>query len=188
MSRSLNVRPRLHRDLEHLEVAGRDRHPAAAAVERSLAVGGERPTDDAERQAVAALERHAARRARVRRRRESRAAARRRRARPARPLPPSRTARPFSDIRIVSTLCVSNPGSTRPSAIAVRMSSAEPTSSTSASATSTTTRIERALFCRNPVPERPLLSFSVVVRSVLRALQRRDQAEDDAGAERHRAA
>ena len=65
------------------------------------------------------------------------------------------------------------------------MSSAEPTSSTSASATSTTTRIERALFWRKPVPERPLLSFSVVVRSVARALERRNQAEEDAGAERH---
>ena len=32
--------------------------------------------------------------------------------------------------------------------------------------TSVTTRIDRALFCRKPVPDRPLLSFSVVVRSV----------------------
>ena len=55
----------LHRDLEDLEVAGRHRHPAAAAVVRTLAVGGERPADDAERQAVAALQRHAARRARL---------------------------------------------------------------------------------------------------------------------------
>ena len=48
----------------------------------------------------------------------------------------------------------------------MRISSAEPISSTSASATSMTTRTERTLFCRKPVPERPLLSFSVVVRSV----------------------
>ena len=61
---------------------------------------------------------------------------------------------------------MSNPGSTRPSATAVRISSADPISSTSASATSTTTRTERTLFCRNPVPDRPALSFSVVVRSV----------------------
>ena len=47
------------------------------------------------------------------------------------------------------------------------MSSADPMSSTSASATSTTTSIERALFCRKPVPDRPPLSLSVVVRSVL---------------------
>ena len=48
----------------------------------------------------------------------------------------------------------------------MRISSAEPISSTSASATSVTTRIDRALFCRKPVPDRPLASLSVVVRSV----------------------
>ena len=47
----------------------------------------------------------------------------------------------------------------------MRMSSADPMRSTSASATSTITRIDRTLFCLNPLPERPLLSFSVVVRS-----------------------
>ena len=78
VSRSLNVASALHRDLEHLEVARRHRHPAAAAVERALAVGRERPPDDAERQAVAALQRHAARRARARRRRGSPSASRRR--------------------------------------------------------------------------------------------------------------
>ena len=36
----------LDRDLEDLEVARRHRHPAAAAVERALAVGGKRPADD----------------------------------------------------------------------------------------------------------------------------------------------
>ncbi len=72
---------------------------------------------------------------------------------------------PASDIRIVSTFVASKPGSTPPSAAADRISSAAPTSSTSASATSVTTRIERALFWRKPVPERPLLSFSVLVRS-----------------------
>src|SRR5580765_2580838 len=50
-------------NLENLEVAWRNRHPAAAAVIGALAVRVERPADDAERQAVAALERHAARRA-----------------------------------------------------------------------------------------------------------------------------
>ena len=39
VSRSVNVAAALHRNLEHLEVARRDRHPAAAAVERP-AVGG----------------------------------------------------------------------------------------------------------------------------------------------------
>ena len=38
-------------------------------------------------------------------------------------------------------------------------------SSTIASATSTTTRTERALFWRRPVPERPALSLSVALRS-----------------------
>ncbi len=38
-------------------------------------------------------------------------------------------------------------------------------SSTRASATSVMTSTARILFCRSPVPERPLLSFSVVVRS-----------------------
>src|SRR5687768_881054 len=73
---------------------------------------------------------------------------------------------PVIDIRIVSTLLASNPGSTRPSAIAERISSADPISNVSASATSVTTRIERVLFWRNPVPDRPPVSFNVVVRSV----------------------
>ncbi len=153
--------PALHRDLEHLEVARRDGHPAAAAVEWAVGLA----PDDLEWQTVAALQRHAARRARVRRRRGSRAAVRRRRAPAARPLRTSRNRGPVSDIRIVSTRDASKPGSTCDSATAVLISSAEPMSSTSASATSVTTRTERALFCRKPVPDRPLLSFSVVVRS-----------------------
>ena len=87
-------------------------------------------------------------------------------------------------MRIVSTLLASKPGSTLRRATSVRISSADPTSSSSASATSTTTRIERALFWRKPVPERPPLSLSVVREIGPRALQRRDQAEDNAGADR----
>ena len=154
----------LDRDLEHLEVAGRDRHPAAAAVERPVAVSG--TADDDERQAVAALQRHAARRAGVDDAGDRLAAARRRRAPPARRLRTSRTAAP-SATSASSARCARRSRDRRaPSAIAVRMSSAEPISRTSASATSTTTRIERALFWRKPVPDRPLLSLSVVVRSV----------------------
>ena len=83
----------LHRDLEHLEVAGRHRHPAAAAVIRTLAVGRERPPDDAERQAVAALRAARSRSRSPRPRRESPSASRRRCAPPVRPLPTCRTAR-----------------------------------------------------------------------------------------------
>ena len=58
---ALGERPAaLHGDPEHLEVARRHGLPPAAAVERPV---GQRPADDDERQAVAALERHAARRA-----------------------------------------------------------------------------------------------------------------------------
>ena len=53
--------PALHGDLEDLEVAGRHRHPAAAAMSGPL----RRPADDEEPEAVAALQRHAARGARV---------------------------------------------------------------------------------------------------------------------------
>ena len=156
----------LDRDLEDFEVAGRHRHPPAAAVERTLAVGRQRPPDDPERRSVAALQRNAARGARVLRRPESSAASRRRCGRPARLPPPFRTAR-LSSTSSASGRCGCRiPGSTRPSATAVRIRSAEPISSTSASATSTTTSTERTLFCRKPVPDRPALSFSVVVRSV----------------------
>ena len=54
-------------------------------------------------------------------------------------------------------------------------SKAEPTSKVSASATSVTTRIERVLFWRNPVPERPPASPSTSMSVGLRALQGRDQ-------------
>ena len=64
------------------------------------------------------------------------------------------------------------------------MNSAAPTSSTSASPISVTTSSARALFCRNPLPDRPLLSLIVVFRSIARRLQRRNQAEDEAGGER----
>ena len=73
---------------------------------------------------------------------------------------------PDNDIRIVSTLVESKPGSTRASASAVRMRSADPTRRINASATSTITSVARARFCRRPVPDRPLASFSDVVRSV----------------------
>ncbi len=68
-------------------------------------------------------------------------------------------------MRIVSTLVASKPGSTLRSATAVRTSSAEPMSSTRARATSSTTSTARVLFCRNPLPERPLPSLRVVLRS-----------------------
>ena len=127
----------LHRDLEHVEVARRDRHPAAAAVERPVL---ERPADDPERQTVAALERHAAGGAGARRRRAARAARstplrttcrhafglQELRARQRHPHRQHVRARRSRDRRA-------------PSATAVRMSSAEPMSSTSASATSVTT-------------------------------------------------
>ena len=47
----------------------------------------------------------------------------------------------------------------------LRISSAAPTSSTSASAVSTTTSAERTRLCLTAVPERPLASFNVVTRS-----------------------
>ena len=72
---------------------------------------------------------------------------------------------PVIDMRMVNTLSALKPGSTRLSATADRMSKAEPTSKVSASATSVTTRIDRVLFCRNPVPDRPPVSFNVEVRS-----------------------
>ena len=56
----------------------------------------------------------------------------------------------------------------------------------SASATSTTTSSDRALFWRKPVPERPPLSFSVEAEVGARALDRRNQAEEHARAERDR--
>ena len=72
---------------------------------------------------------------------------------------------PLSDMRIVSTFSASKPGFTAPSAIEVRISRAEPTSSTTASATSLITSMVRALFWRSPVPERPPLSLRVALRS-----------------------
>ena len=69
----------------------------------------------------------------------------------------------MSAIRIVSTLAVLKPGSTRPSAMAERMSSVEPTSSVSARATSVTTRAARVRPCKAPpLPDRPP-SFSASV-------------------------
>ena len=76
----------------------------------------------------------------------------------------------MSDICIVSTLRASKPGSTLRRAPNVRISKAAPTSSTSANAISVTTRIDRALFCRNPLPARKPLSLSVAFRSVRDAL------------------
>ena len=68
---------------------------------------------------------------------------------------------PVIDIRIVSTPFALKPGSTLLRATKVRTSSAEPTSRTSASATSATTSTDRVLFCWKPVPARLLLSFNV---------------------------
>ncbi len=68
---------------------------------------------------------------------------------------------------MVRTLFASNPGSTCPSAIAVRIRRAEPIRRVRASATSLTTRIDLVLFWRNPpLPVRPALSLSVPAKSV----------------------
>src|SRR5271170_4274565 len=72
---------------------------------------------------------------------------------------------PVSDISIVRTLCALKPGSTLRKAMKVRISRAAPISRTIASETSVTTSKERTLLWRNPVPERLLLSLSVVLRS-----------------------
>ena len=77
---------------------------------------------------------------------------------------------PFKDISIVKTLCVSNPGFTERMTVNVRIKSAAPTSKIKASAISVTTKIARALFCRNPLPVRDPLSFKVSDNSVLEAL------------------
>ena len=148
------------RNLEGAEVGRRDRREAAAAVKRPV----ERAPFDDERQAEAALQRHAAGGAgdldagqgvqplgavphQLRHRGRLRE-----------PRAPQRHAHR-------QHLCASKPGSTARSATNVRMNSAAPTSSTSASPISLTTSSARALFCRNPLPERPLLSLSVVFRS-----------------------
>ena len=67
----------------------------------------------------------------------------------------------------------------------VRMSSAEPISSTRASETSLITSSERALPWRNPVPERLPLSLSVEFRSEREALKRGKQSEENAGEQRN---
>ena len=72
---------------------------------------------------------------------------------------------PVSDVRIVSTLAASKPGSTRLRDNDVRISNAEPTSSTSASATSPATSTARVRFCRKPEPVRPPPSLRVAPRS-----------------------
>ena len=171
----------LDRNLEHLEISRRHREPAAAAVIRAVV---ERPTDDRERQAEAALQRDAARRARDldagQRVQAFDAVAHqsvRRRAVVAK-------RGPLSDIRIVRTLCVSKPGSTSRSAIDVRISSADPTSRISASATSPTTSSDRALLWRNARARRPAAFLQRGVEVGARSLQRREQTEQDAGAER----
>ena len=65
------------------------------------------------------------------------------------------------------------------------MSSAEPISRTSASATSITTSTDRVLFWRNPLPGSAAAFLERRRQIGLRALKRRDQAEEDARAERH---
>ena len=74
-------------------------------------------------------------------------------------------APPASDVWNVNTLRGSRPGSTDRNPTKLRISSAAPTSSTSASAISATTSAERMRLWRTPVPERPLASFSVDTRS-----------------------
>ena len=71
---------------------------------------------------------------------------------------------------MVSTLCVSKPGSTASSFMNVRISNAAPITRTSASAISVTTSTERSLPLRKPMPERLLLSLSVAARLGLDAL------------------
>ena len=125
-SRSVNARPRLIGNLEHLEVARRDRQPAAAAVERPLCSSG-RP-DDRE---AAGRSRLRAARSRWRwppRRRAPRAAARRRRAPSARRPPTSGSAARSATSASSARCSASKPGSTRRSASDVRISSADPTS------------------------------------------------------------
>ena len=173
----------LERDLEDVEVAGRDRHPAAAAMKR--AVGRQRAADDDERKPVAALERHAAGGA------GGHDAGHRAQALDAvahHLLDAFGLQEPRSGQRHPhrqDVLRHRSPDRRGRSATAVRISSAEPMSSTSASATSTTTSSERALFWRKPVPERPALSFSVDAEVGARPWSAGDQAEEDARAERH---
>ena len=92
---------------------------------------------------------------------------------------------PLSDMRIVRTRCGSKPGSTARSAMKVRMNSAAPTSSTSASPISLTTSNARALFCRKPLPDRPLLSLMVVLRSTRAARSAGNRPKTQPGQQRH---
>ena len=73
---------------------------------------------------------------------------------------------PVRDVRIVSTLAASKPGSTAPSASDVRISSAEPISRTDARATSPTTSTARVRCWRKPAPARPPPSLRVAPGSV----------------------
>ena len=180
------------RNLEHVEVPGEIDLSSPAVRPDAL----DRPADDLR---TAGRSRLRAARSTWRSRASTPGSARTR-SRPAgsadrRPRP-SRTCGSVSDIRIVRTLCDTNPGFTARSAMNDRISSDAPTSSTSASATSATTRIDRALFCRNPLPDRPPLSFSVRFRST-RTPERqardprarppaREQAEHQTGRQRDR--
>ena len=148
-------------DLERIEVARDGEVDAATARERTF-IGA---ADDVERQAVAALQRHAARH-----RRGGDAGnlpdAFERQARGliggrGRLVPRPRQRRAHDRAR--SRSC--SPGSTPPSASDVRINSAAPTSSTTARLTSTSTSTERVLFWRKPLPERLLESLMIAFRS-----------------------
>ena len=92
---------------------------------------------------------------------------------------------PVSDIRIVSTLRGSNPGSTPPSATAVRISRADPISRISASATSVDDEHGSAP-CSGGTRARAAAALLERGRQIRpRALERREQAEEHAGSERH---
>ena len=71
----------------------------------------------------------------------------------------------MSDIRIVNTFRASKTGFTCRIATDVRISSAAPTSSTSASAISVVTSSARVRLWRSPVPLRWPLSFNVLFKS-----------------------
>ena len=77
--------------------------------------------------------------------------------------------RAIDNIRMVSTFSASNPGFTVPKASEVRIRRADPTSNTTANATSINTNIVRALLWRSPVPDRPPPYFKDAFRSVREA-------------------
>ena len=83
-------------------------------------------------------------------------------------------------MRIVKTLCASKPGFTCRIAMKVRISSAAPINSTTASAISVVTSSARVLLCRKPVPLRLPLSFSVAAQIRTRRLQSGNESKQNA--------